>query len=155
MTRPPGHGEDEGDDIIAGGDVDDIRVSLRVIGDDLDPDEVTRLLGVEPSTAAKKGRLREGTKSQTPQRAGIWTLDLGKSREWLLEDLITAVLDRVPVSLEVWRQLGARYKIDLFCGLFLERWNRGVDLSPGLLHRIAERGLALSFDIYCDDDLDA
>jgi hypothetical protein len=45
-----------GEYVIVGGDVDGISASLRVMGDDLDPDEVTRLLGVKPRRGGKQLR---------------------------------------------------------------------------------------------------
>jgi hypothetical protein len=36
---------------VAGGAIDESSITLRFFGDDLDPDELTQLLGVEPSIA--------------------------------------------------------------------------------------------------------
>ena len=41
---------------VVGGEVDRIEVSLRVAGDALDPQRITRMLGVSPTFAARKGR---------------------------------------------------------------------------------------------------
>ncbi|AWN54513.1 hypothetical protein DK412_25275 [Methylobacterium sp. 17Sr1-1] len=35
-----------------------IAVGLRIVGDTLDPDEITRRLGVEPTGCARKGDTR-------------------------------------------------------------------------------------------------
>ena|SRR6185312_3769094 len=132
-------------EIVAGGEVDQVRVSLRIIGDDLDPDEVTRVLGVEPSAAIRKGERRPGGRVQ---RTGVWRLSLPHSREWVLEDAITTLLAALPSDLAVWQALGGKYRLDVFCGLFLDQWNRGADLSPAVLRELAERGLALGLDVY-------
>ncbi|MDX2111920.1 MAG: hypothetical protein SFY80_16955 [Verrucomicrobiota bacterium] len=48
----------------------------------------------------------------------------------------------------VWEHLAKYYSLDLFCGLFLDRNNRGLTLSPKTLKAIGERGIELGFDIY-------
>ena len=43
------------------------------------------------------------------------------------------------------------YRVDLFCGLFLERPNRGVTLMPKTMTEIGVRGIKLGFDIYAPE----
>jgi hypothetical protein len=132
----------------AGGDIDEVSVSLRVASPNLEPTEVTALLGVEPTFAARKGDRRRSGSVEVVQRTGIWIFALPESREWELADAIRTLLARLPEDLAVWERLRAKAKIDVFCGLYLEHWNRGVDLSPELLRQLADRGLTLGLDIY-------
>jgi hypothetical protein len=74
----------------------------------------------------------------------------GESFEPQVEDL----LGRLTQDLTVWRELTQRYKADIFCGVWLRNWNRGMGLSPALMQRLAERGLELGLDIYADSDRD-
>ena len=48
----------------------------------------------------------------------------------------------------VWRSLVARFKADIFCGLFMDEGNEGLELRPETLEMIGSRGLSLGFDIY-------
>ncbi len=137
--------------IRAGGDVDLIRVSIRVGGDDLDPDEVTRALGVAPDFAARKGERRQSGGSVVTQPTGVWSVGIS-GREWTLEDAIAALLDRLSADLAVWDALAGRYRMDAFCGLRVATWNRGAVLSSELLRRLADRHLDLSLDIYYAGD---
>jgi hypothetical protein len=41
-------------EIIAGGEVDQVRITFRVMGDNLDPERVTSLLGVPPTAASER-----------------------------------------------------------------------------------------------------
>jgi hypothetical protein len=70
--------------------------TFRVAGDNLVPDEVTRLLGIEPTLAYKKGEhYKRGPRSPDLKgRTGIWFLtteyfvesnDLNKHLNWLLD----------------------------------------------------------------------
>jgi hypothetical protein len=80
----------------------------------------------------------------------VWSIELSESREWILEDAISALLDRLPGDVDVWKMLAAKNQLDVFCGIFVDGWNRGFHLTPALLKRLAERYLELDVDIYCD-----
>ena len=47
-----------------------------------------------------------------------------------------------------WRVLHQEAHIDLFCGIHLEEWNRGLDIDPDVLSLLGDRGIPLSLDIY-------
>ena len=145
----PGMDEPPEDLVSVGGEIDLVKISLRVVGEDLDPDEVTELLGVEPTFAARKGEMVEVLGGLRTQPTGLWVLDLGDSPEWELADGISTLLDRMPDDPELWEDLAGRYKLDLFCGAFLQAANRGFALPEELIRRMADRRLAFSVDIYC------
>jgi len=132
----------------AGGDVDRVTVALRIAAADLDPDHITDRLGIAPSFSARRGETRKVGATEVVQRVGLWSYEIG-SAEWTLRDGIAALLDRLPSDLAVWKQIVALGEVDLFCGLHLDTWNRGIDLPAAILGRLAERGIALSLDIYC------
>lgn len=134
----------------AGGDVDQLNVSLRIGADDLDPSWVTDLLGRSPAFAARKGERRSSPSGEITQPTGVWLYNLPQSTEWELGDAIGALLDQFPSDLGTWQQLRAKATLEVFCGLHLGDWNRGADLSAALVARLAERGLGLQFDIYFD-----
>lgn len=138
------------DAFVIGGPVSRLTAAVRVVGDTLDPADVTRALGVEPRFAARKGDTVQRGSRTVVQRVGIWTHRLSEdpSPEWELSDAIDALLVRLPSDLEVWRELGSRYKLDVFCGLFLGSENQGVELRPETLRALAERGLTLGLDVY-------
>lgn len=137
-----------------GGKLLNVSVSLRFFGPDLDPEFVTRLLRCSPKKAYRKGDELPG-RCHRLAKQGSWRLKSDQSG-MELPDKIADLLDRLPDDLEVWTQLREQStNADLFCGLFLDEWNRGLELGPELLGRIAERQLTLSLDIYGhseDDD---
>ena len=137
---------------MVGGLIDETRLTLSVHGDDLDPDEVTRLLGCSPSRSNRRGDLRP--RSGTPHPRGAWLLTLEGKAPVEPEHLLASLLDRLPSDPSVWDALRARHSVALGFGLFQEAWNRGFDLSPGVIHRVAALGLGLGFDIYADGDED-
>lgn len=130
--------------------MDRVRVSLRLFADDLDPDEVTRLLRRTPTRAERRGDELPG-RCHMVARTGSWRLKSDRDEGDELEAQIAALLDSLPDDLAIWawlRDLCAAGTMDLFCGLFLKEFNRGLDLSPGLLRRIGERHLRLSLESY-------
>lgn len=132
--------------IWAGGDIDRVAVSLRVIGDDLDPAVVSNLLACPPTKAYCKGDALPG-RSRRVARTGVWILRGVDDSPGGIDEKIGRLLDRVSSDSAAWTAL-APYRKDVFCGLFLNQWNRGGWLSPELMQRLAERGLRLELDIY-------
>jgi hypothetical protein len=68
-----------------------------------------------------------------------------------VDSQVRAILSRLTPDLDVWRQVCSKYEVDLFCGLFLERTNRGFGLNAETLSMVGERGISFSFDIYSPD----
>src|SRR4051812_44975510 len=116
--------------------VDDSVASLTIYGENLDPDEITLLLGCEPTEV----KLHKSMVS--------WHLESDFPRSAELEEKVVGLLDKVTNDLIVWANLAERYDMRIFCGLFLNTWNEGFALSPDLMARLAERKLRIEVDIY-------
>lgn len=123
---------------------------LRVFGDDLDPDEISALLGCRPSSSARKGdRQVIGTAGRVRiLKTGRWSLQAADSRPEDVEAQIFAILDRLTADMAVWRSLGERYQVDMFCGLFMDSGNDNLLLSSKALLALGQRGIELELDIY-------
>ncbi|HEY9227641.1 MAG TPA: DUF4279 domain-containing protein [Gemmatimonadaceae bacterium] len=138
------------DDVHVDGSLSRLSVALRVSGDTLDPDAITRLMGVTPKFAARKGETRLRGGRPVTQRSGIWTYAVANERapEWQLDDAIVELLNHLPNDLEMWQTLGRTHRVDVFCGLFMGSENQGADVQPQTLRLLADRGLTLELDIY-------
>ena len=128
-------------------------VTLRLFGDDLNPAEITALLGANPTASHHKGQELRGNQSGTVRiaRSGSWQLDAARHAPEDLEAQIFEILDQLTGDLAVWQSL-ARFRPDLFCGLFMCSSNDGVSLSPRALLALGERGIELGLDIYEADE---
>jgi hypothetical protein len=124
--------------------------ALRISGDDLDPAEITKALGCEPTEGQRKGDVLIGRNTGIERIAkyGKWHLQASEQEPEDLDGQIAELLRRLTLSLDVWKSIGARYQIDLFCGLFMQRSNEGLALSPESLAALGERGIELALDIY-------
>jgi hypothetical protein len=63
-----------------GGSVDEVRVSLALYGEDLEPAEISGILHCEPTTSHRRGEIRVGNKTghktvykQGSGSAGLWS----------------------------------------------------------------------------------
>jgi len=130
-----------------GGEIDRVQVSLRISGDDLDPEVVSVLLGSRPTKSYRKGEVIPGVRAHRIAPTGMWILHETEANEGDLESRINYLLDRISSNPTAWTAL-APYRKNVFCGLYLAAWNRGCSLSAGLMQRFAERSLDLDLDIY-------
>jgi hypothetical protein len=130
-----------------GGDINRIEIELRVTADDLDPDRITRMLGVAPTAAARKDESVDVDGVPMVQPTGTWRYALPASPEWELSDAIDTLLEQMPPDPALWESLVAWANVSVICALFVHDVNRGADLHPDTLARLAERRLALRLEI--------
>lgn len=126
------------------------KACLNILGDDLIPDEVSRLLGAEPTSARTRGEILIGKASghRRVARTGVWSL---RAQDRLPGDLnaqIHEIFARLSGDPAVWAQLQSRFELNLFCGLFMDARNNGETISPANLRLLGERGVELQLDIY-------
>lgn len=104
--------------------------TLRIMGDDLDPDEITRLPGKPPTRADRKGeRVSYPPGSRRIAHTGSWRILADNRQPADLDGQIAETLAGATDGLSVWRDLGHRYQVEMFVGLFLEDGNEGLGIS--------------------------
>lgn len=123
------------------------KVSLRIGGIDLNPDEITNLLGCQPTRVRTRGTaIKTGSDFISP--SGGWSLHVTESSPEDLDGQIAELLSKLTSDLEVWALIGSRFKLDIFCGLFMSNGNQGLSLSVASLDALSRRGIELCLDIY-------
>ena len=123
--------------------------TLRIYGDNLDPDEVSKLLGIQPTASRRKGESRAtGSGREHVERDGSWRLKAVEKVPGDLSSQLRELLVITTPDLSVWAMLSQRFRCDVFCGLFMNATNEGEDLEADVLLALGERGLRLSLDIY-------
>jgi hypothetical protein len=135
-------------------DISRSTVSIRLYGIKLDPEYLTQCLGCSPSRAAKSGDTfikPDGTTRIV--KKSFWLLSYGDSDAVDLEEKIELLFAKLTDNLDVWQEITKNAKVaDLFCGLFIDRWNEGFELSPSIMKKISDRNLEIGFDIYTPTD---
>ena len=127
-----------------------VRASLRVLGDALEPDEVSALLGHEPTRCHRKGD-KCGPHGASIEPTGAWILDSRISEKAEVEDHVESILALLSNDADEWASLTERFSASILCGIFLDQYNEGFELSPRLCKALASRGLVIAFDIYSGD----
>jgi uncharacterized protein YjbJ (UPF0337 family) len=124
--------------------------TLRIAGDNLDPSEISALLGHSASKQQVKGEVSVGkvTGRSRTAKTGLWRL---KATDAMPEDLdgqIAELLGKLTNDRKVWELISDKYDIDLFCGLFMKVSNEGMSISAESMKALGARGIELSLDIY-------
>jgi hypothetical protein len=132
-----------------------VRVSLRVFGDSLQPEEVSALLGRPPTREHLKGDKRKGDgtggSADAVEPTGAWILDSSLSEKDEIEEHIEALLGPLSNDMDEWSSLMDNFSASIHCSVFLDQYNEGFELSPRVAQALAERGLVIAFDIYSGD----
>jgi len=136
---------------IVGDEVKECSVSLQFWSDDLVPDEVTHLLGINPTQSYKKGDVFRRQVNEQVHKFGLWLYSVHRCAGVSLEDQINALFDQLPADLGVWWELKTKFEADLFFRLPLEQSSSVLDFSQQTLQRISERGLSIGLDLYFYD----
>ncbi|WP_292971111.1 DUF4279 domain-containing protein [Novosphingobium sp.] len=130
--------------------------SLRIIGEMLDPDEISVILGTKPSLSYRKGEVIRNptTGRERIPKYGMWNLRTEDRFPGDLDGQIDELLGKVTDDLSIWKELNERFSLDLFTGLFLEEFNEGISLKPSTLLALGLRGIELDLDIYSGENRD-
>ncbi len=136
-----------------GGPFDRSKASLRISGDELNPDEISNLLEASSTYSERKGDVIVGkvTKHQRIAKTGRWSIESNLPDEVDVEEKLNELLDQVSNDESVWTSINKKYKVDIFCGMFMEANNRGFGLSVKTLKRLTSLGIEVGFDIYAPD----
>lgn len=128
--------------------------AFRIMHADLNPDTVSRELGLQPDWAYHKGQPRGGR--NTPSKFGNWgfetdnkvvSRDLRHHLDWLLD-----VLEPHRARLFHWQQKG--YNMDIFCMWVKASGTGGPTLSPRNMARLANLNLLVSIEFWNHEDED-
>jgi hypothetical protein len=127
--------------------------TLRIFGDDLDPQNITQMLGAPPTQGwfkGEKGKHIAGPKAGDVRiaKTGMWRLEALDREPANIDAQIWEIFNQVTTDLTVWQAITEKYCVDLFCGLFMNKSNDSLEISPHSLAALGERGIQICFDIY-------
>ena len=123
--------------------------SFRMFGDDLDSEEISRLLGATPTRSARKGDIRRFSSGrECVERSGFWLLVAEDAVPGDLTRQITQILNSLTGDVAIWADVSQRYSCDIFCGLFMDGGDESEEISLEVISMMATRGLRLALSLY-------
>ena len=130
-------------------------VALHVTSVSLDPNDVSRWFGVEPTESYTKGVpiLRpDGTVQRVP-KFGRWEIKVKPSAtdEWDLNEVIADLLRPLPQDNGIWERVAQLGTLELSVGLELTERNQEFALEHDLLKLLGERRIRCWVDVYRKD----
>jgi hypothetical protein len=129
------------------------HATFRLVGDALNPAEVTAALAVSPTRALGKGaELPAGPRGEARrQRIGIWLLGTeDKLDSTSLDRHLIQLLDAIEPAAPALNTLRAEHDLraDFFCYWLSGTGHGGPEVSPATLARIAALDASLGIDFY-------
>lgn len=129
---------------------------LRIWGDTLVPDEVSLLLGAQPTRAKTKGEITFGKSAdrQYVAKTGAWHFEAPRRSPGDLDAQVSEIFAGLSQDAQVWEQLRSRFELDLFCGLFMVDRSHGIGLCMENMRLLGERCISMECCVYapCSDD---
>ncbi len=101
--------------------------SLRIFGDELPLDEITRELGVQPTRTRRKGDRAKPT-SKTSYRDDAWFLSSSLPETEALHRHIDEIWAAIKPRARYLKELNKRFKVDVFCGYRSNCDHAGIEL---------------------------
>jgi hypothetical protein len=126
-------------------------VAVRFFGDELEPSELSALLGCEPSMQYRRGDPVSPGRPNI-RKCGAWLLSAEDRQQEALDEQLEGIFAKLTQDLEVWKSLSSRFDADVFCGLFMNESNEGFSLSRNTLAALSARNLEIGFDVYDPND---
>lgn len=128
---------------------------LRIFGDDLVPEEITRILRCTPTVVRTTGEvIRYQSGRERVVKCGNWILDAVSAEPEDVSGQVRWLLSQVESDDVVWKSLVQRFDVDIYCGLFMQGSNDGLSLAPDVMALLGERGIHLALEIYSANDDD-
>ncbi len=126
------------------------KVTLRISGDLLDPDEITKLLGGVPTLARKKDEIIVGkvTGKSRQAKTGQWHISALSRTPEDFNGQVEEILNGLSQDIKIWENLGRKFELDLFCGAFMQETDEGFGISAKTLMALGMRGIDFELCIY-------
>ncbi|MES2885956.1 MAG: DUF4279 domain-containing protein [Pseudomonadota bacterium] len=68
-----------------------------------------------------------------------------------LDAQVLELITKLSADMAQWKAISSKFRVDLFCGWFMETSSEGTSLSHDTLRSLGERGIELSLCIYSAD----
>ena len=138
--------------VWSGGPIDWSCITLKISGENLDPEEVSRLLRPAPDPAhPEKERNAPGKeypladKKKRGWRIRWLSTD---TDEWDVDVAIGDLMQALNSDIATWQSLSSQFRVELSIKLSMRTQNKGFCLSPGTMRYLGDRHIEAGFDVY-------
>lgn len=132
-----------------------ITASFRVMGAQLDPDEVSALLEIKPDLCHRRGdpHFGKGGRQYSDFSEGLWSFRSDSATCGDVESHVEDITKRLNGRGDsIRRLLAAGLRAEIFIGVIGIVGNYGFSLRSDIVKAIGELGLEIDFDLYNIDE---
>ncbi len=127
-------------------DPDEFYAYFTITGDDLDPDEITKLVGVSPTDSWKKGDVNP--RNGRERKFGRWSLYSRLARSEEFEAHITDVLAQLDQNSDGFKKVSQAYKGHMQLVGYFHSSYPGLYFTPETVQGLAKYNLGVDHDFY-------
>jgi hypothetical protein len=102
--------------------MDKNQVDLRLLivdFEDISHDDITNLLGIEPTHTSVKGDKRNPKNPNSPLKTNnSWSMDSGLGMHTSFEDQMNIILDIIEQKIDIFKPLCEKYYCEFACAIF-------------------------------------
>jgi hypothetical protein len=124
------------------------KACIRISGDNLQPDEVSRELGLQATKSGLKGERLSGRPRMRPLLSSLWMLNSPLSDQSPLEDHLKWLLDVLEPKFHVISRITKQHQAEFFCGFGSDNGQGGCIFAVELLERLVKLGVPLVLDLH-------
>lgn len=103
--------------------------TLRIHGEGLDFDEISRTLGVQPTYTHRKGECNSKQRPDLEWKDDAWHYGVGLDESRPLQDHILALWQVLKFHVPYLKALKERFKVDTFCGYRSNNQTAGFEVD--------------------------
>ena len=127
----------------------ELSVQFTLRGVDLNPDDVTRLLGLQPTEAWRVGDRITAIRVPRFFSDSAWRLHSGLPDTTDLEEQVKSLLDRLEPVWDVAVELGKKHYAEFSCVVYSYGGDRpAISFDNEVIKRLAELNATLDVDLY-------
>lgn len=125
-------------------------LSLRVMSDDLDPDEIGALLGMEPESVGRKGQHIRDKPRYARYSTNIWVQRYMEKPYEPFRAYLSEFLTKLEAHGDALKRLTSRPGVEaaLFVGYGAKSGQGGFEVPASMMARIGALGLDFELDLY-------
>lgn len=128
-----------------------LAIAVRVMSSDLNPDEVTTSIGIQPTTAYRNGDVfyAPSGEKRGNRRLGLWMYEEKIENIEILENAIKYFLQAFDGKDDLFQSFAKKnIKMDLFIGVFDGASVANITLSPCMMRKISDLSLIMDCSFY-------